>query len=203
MPVHKLSAMGSVATNKIDYPSMLAGYGDFGAMTRLGYAAASGSSNSLSFSNIPSGHQDLMVVLNARSTNASTTTQAIMFFNGDTGSSSYSATWLNGDGSSASSSRQTNFSQLYCVDGMPAASATSGIFSTTIFHILNYTSTSAFKTVLIRQSADLNGSGLTRLTAGLWRATPAAITSLGINTVSGNYASGSTISLYGVKASAA
>lgn len=202
MPVTKFSSAGSL-TSKNRSASMLGNYGDFGAMQRLGYATASGSSNSLSFSNIPSTHQDLMVVLQARSTNASTTTQAIMFFNGDAGSSNYSATWLNGDGSSASSSRQSNFAQLYCVDGMPAASATSGIFSTTTLHILNYTSTSAFKTVLIRQSADLNGSGLTRLTVGLWRATPAAITSLGINTVSGNYASGSTIALYGIKASAA
>jgi len=170
-----------------------------GAMVPIANVAASGSSNSLSFSNIPSNYQDLMIVLNARSTNASTTTQAIMFFNGDTGSSSYSATWLNGNGSSVSSGRDTNFSQLYCVDGMPAASATSGIFSSTTFHILNYTSTSAFKTVLIRQAADLNGSGLTRLTVGLWRATPAAITSLGVNTVSGNYATGSTMSLYGIR----
>jgi len=170
-----------------------------GAMVPIGYATASGSSNLLSFSNIPSTYQDLMIVLNARSTNASTTTQAIMFFNGDTGPSNYSATWLDGNGSSATSGRQSNFAQLYCVDGMPAASATAGIFSSTTIQILNYTSTSTFKTVLIRQAADLNGSGLTRLTIGLWRATPAAITSLGINTVSGNYATGSTIALYGIR----
>lgn len=199
MGVYELSGAGSVKTGRTLYTSMNAG-NMYGAMVPIASATATGSSNSLSFSNIPSTFQDLTLVLNARSTNASTTTQAIMFFNGDVASSNYSATWLNGNGSSASSGRDTNFAQLYCVDGMPAASATSGIFSSTTFQILNYTSTSTFKTVLIRQAADLNGSGLTRLTVGLWRATPAAITTLGINTVSGNYATGSTATLYGIRA---
>ena len=196
-----MSSAGGLKTPRTLYTTMNANNGNsFGALVPIASAAATGSSNSLSFSSIPSTFQDLMIVLNARSTNASTTTQAIMFFNGDVSSSNYSATWIDGNGSSATSGRQSNFAQLYCVDGMPAASATSGIFSSTVFHILNYASTSTFKTVLIRQAADLNGSGLSRLTVGLWRATPAAISSLGINAVSGNYAAGSTLTLYGVRA---
>lgn len=165
MGVYELSGAGSLKTGRVLYPTMNANNGNnYGAMVPIGSAEASGSSNSLSFSSIPSTYQALTIVLNARSTNASTTTQAIMFFNGDVSSSSYSATWLDGDGSSATSGRQSNFSQLYCVDGMPAASATAGIFSSTTIQILNYASATTFKTVLIRQAADLNGSGLSRLT---------------------------------------
>lgn len=202
MAVKKLSNIGGIGSIKTTYPNMLTNYGDFGAMQRIAYLTASGSSNSFSFTSIPQTFQDLMVVVYARSTNASTTSNGIMTINNDSSNSNYAAAWLNSDGSSATSNRDANFAQLYTLQGMPAASATSGIFSSGIIHILNYKNTSIFKTLLIRQAADLNSSGLTRFQIGLWRGTPAAITSFNINTFNGNYAVGSTAALYGIKASA-
>lgn len=169
-----------------------------GAVVPIGYATASGSSNQFSFTNIPQTYQDLLVVVYARSTGAVTTTTTNMVINGDSSSSNYSRTILKGDGSSATSSRDTNFSQAYGLDGLPGASSTSGIFSSAEIHILNYANTSTYKTMLSRQAADLNGSGLTELYVTLWRST-SSVQYFYINTNSGNYASGSTIALYGIR----
>lgn len=199
-PVHKLSQIGSLTGNKIDYPSMLAGYGDFGALQRIRYGALS--SAGIDITNVPATYQDLFLVLQLRSTAAVTTTSSILYFNGDASATNYSRTTLQGDGSSASSSRDVNYSQLYFADGTPGANSTANIFSVVTINILNYANTSTFKAVLMRTAADLNGSGITNLVAGLWRST-SAINRLSAGAVSGSYATGSTFALYGVKASAA
>jgi hypothetical protein len=150
------------------------------------------------FSNIPQTYQDLMLVINARSTNASSTTQTITYFNGDAGASNYSRTVLNGNGSAPGAFRESNFAQMYGMDGLPAANATANIFSSTVAHILNYKSTSTFKSMITRHAADLNGSGLTSIQVGLWRST-AAISQINISLVSGSVAAGSTATLYGIR----
>lgn len=199
MAVKKLSNIGGIGSIKTTYPNMLTNYGDFGAMQRIQYGALNG--NSIDITDIPSTYQDLFLVLYVRSTAAVTTTQSIIYFNGDAGSSNYARTVLQGNGSSASSFRETNYAQLYFLDGVPGASATSGIYLSSAINILNYKNTSTFKTLLIRNAADMNGSGLTSIGAGLWRST-AAINRIQIGPVSGSFANGSTFALYGIKASA-
>jgi hypothetical protein len=162
-------------------------------------ATTGGSGSGWVFTSIPQTYQDLMLVINARSTNSSTTTQTITFFNGDSGASNYSRSVLSANGSSVSAFRESNFAQMYGMDGVPAANATANIFSSTIAHILNYKSTSSFKSVITRHGADLNGSGLTSLQIGLWRST-AAINQINISLVSGSVAAGSTATLYGIRA---
>lgn len=204
-PVHRLSQMGSMTTNKIDYPSMLAGYGDFGAMTRIQYTSL-GSNGTIVFSNIPTTFQDLMLVVYARGTNTTngfgTANYLGLYLNNDT-STIYSTTSLRGNGTAASSTRFTG--QVYTTAGVvPNANATTSIFGAVIYHILNYTNTSTFKTVLARSACDLNGSGQTWLDVNLYRSTN-AITQMNIYdpAVSGNaLLAGSTAALYGVRASA-
>lgn len=182
----------------VKYNSMLADNSvyDVSAMEPIATAGVSGSG--WLFTNIPQVYQDLVLFLNTRSTNSSTTTQTITYFNGDSGASNYSRTVLTGNGSSASSFRDTNYAQMYGMDGLPAANATAGVFSSTVAHIINYKNTSTFKTLLARHSADLNGSGLTMVQAGLWRST-AAINQINISLISGSIASGSTCTLYGIR----
>jgi len=149
--------------------------------------------STITFSSIPAGYTDLVLVCNARAaTNASMNIQ----FNGDTGSN-YSYTVLDGDGTTASSNRQSN------VSGIQLASWSIGMGSTTspsqvIANIQNYSNTTTFKTVLTRSQV-VNASAAVGVDAfvGLWRNT-AAITSLTIN--SNTLAVGSTFSLYGVAA---
>jgi hypothetical protein len=159
-------------------------------------ATASGSSNSVAFSSITSTYTDLVLVMSVRSTVSASTTQAILILNGDAGSSSYSRTVLKGDGSSASSFRDVNFSQLYFVDDIPGATNTTNYFSQSNIQIMNYSNTTTFKTLLGRNTAPSNN---TEGMVGLWRNT-AAISSVSISAVSGNWASGSTFTLYGIKA---
>lgn len=195
-PVHKLSQMGSLTTTKTDYPTMLANYGDFGALQRIGFQTISGSStSSISFNNIPQNFQDLIVVGNFRNDSASG--QGLNIYPNNT--STNSNTSLRGDGSTASSNRNSSIAiQNY----MFTTTLGTGVFESTIIHILNYANTSTFKTFLSRRAADNNGSGVTELGVGTARIT-ASITSLVIAAPSGNYTAGSTFSLYGVKASAA
>lgn len=157
------------------------------------------SSGGFSFSNIPQNYKDLMLVCNVRHTAAQTTGYSIMFFNGNA-SSGYSRIYFYGTGSAVTSARDTNYSQWYGIIS-PGASATSGIFSSAVIHLLNYSNTNTFKTIIERNSTDLNGSGFSMLSGGLYRDT-AAITSIGGGAVSGTYAAGTTFTLYGIKASA-
>jgi len=170
-----------------------------GAYVPLGYGVSSGSSNGITFTNIPQIYQDLMVVVNYRST-ASVSQDGLYLYANNVTNGNYSSTLLYGDGSSASSTRTTGDYYGATVGVMPGASATSGIFGSATSHILNYTNTTNYKTAITRVACDLNGSGRTYLATSLLRGT-AAITSLSLFVYgnSGNIVSGSTAELFGVR----
>jgi hypothetical protein len=70
-----------------------------------------------------------------------------------------------------------------------------------IFHLQNYSNSTTYKTVLNRTNYAGSG-GWTVASVGLWRDT-SAITSIRIaisETQTGNFISGSTFTLYGIKA---
>lgn len=100
MPVHKLAAQGSLTTSKIDYPSMLAGYGDFGAMTRIASTVLSSNASNLTAFNISGTFQDLFMVCSLRAVNAAATSNVYFAIGNGTpdGGSNYSLTLLRGDG---------------------------------------------------------------------------------------------------------
>ena len=168
-----------------------------GSLVPIGSSVISGTStNSVTFQNIPQNLQDLMVIIYTGSAASGAAMSCWLQYNGD-GTSNYSATFLYGNGSSALSTRRGNTVQ-------EIGNIDSGIvFGTNLFasiqvHILNYANTSTFKTTLSRYSMDRNGSGETNLVAGLYRST-SAISTLRVGTGNQNFASGSTISLYGVR----
>lgn len=201
MPVHKLAAQGSLTTSKIDYPSMLAGYGDFGAMTRIASTVLSSNASNLTAFNISGTFQDLFMVCSLRAVNAAATSNVYFAIGNGTpdGGSNYSLTLLRGDGGGASTARFTNLTGGQ-IGMIPAANATAGIFGSVIVHILNYT-TSANKTVLSRAAADRNGAGNVDAWVNMWRNSgPVTVIQLGAD---GQFAAGSSLSLYGLKASAA
>ena len=106
-------------------------------------------------------------------------------FNGDTGSN-YSRTLLWGNGSTGGSSRESTSNW--------GALATTQ--SNSIFHIMNYSSTTSYKTVISRG----NSSGQeVRLVTGVWRSN-SAITSILVKMASANFSVGTTFSLYGIAA---
>lgn len=151
------------------------------ATTTLSSAQAS-----VTFSSISGSYTDLVLVIN--DTNGTGSDALMIRLNGDTGSN-YSNTRMRGDGSAASSARDSNQTSMNIA-------FTSTTYSTSIINLMNYANTTTNKTVIGRSS---NGNVETKAGVGLWRST-AAITSITMITSNGNsFQSGSTFSLYGIK----
>ena len=156
------------------------------ATTTLGSAQST-----VSFSSISSSYTDLVLVVSATMTGGGGASAIQLQFNGDT-ASNYSITTLNGDGTSATSSRASSQTSL----AMGLATDASGQQATSIFQIQNYSNATTYKTVLSR--SNIAGDRV-RAQVGLWRATPAAITSiLLLNNGATTFVAGSTFTLYGI-----
>ena len=158
------------------------------ATTTLGSAAAS-----ITFSSISSAYTDLRVVLLSSTATAGNAVNYLRF-NSDTGSN-YSSTWLTGNGSTASSSSET--SATFIRGGENANNTDAGL-SLITYDVFSYAG-STYKTALVTNSRDENGSGSTYRIVGLWRST-SAINTLTIASSAGNYKAGTTATLYGIKA---
>ena len=144
---------------------------------------------SVTFSSIAADWTDLILV----SSNGSTTaTNTYVRFNGDSGSN-YSFTNLTGTGSSAISGRSSNQTAIR-VDNY--ASAVTSIQNAYIIQLQNYSNETSYKTVLTRTNEASSGVDAT---VGLWRNTD-AITSILYYPGVGNWITGSTFTLYGIKA---
>ena len=149
---------------------------------------------SVTFSSISGSYTDLCVVF--AGTAGGGNNNLILTFNSDTGSN-YSWTDMEGDGSNFDSYRLSNqagikFAYNYVATGTSQCN--------TIMHIMNYSNTTTYKTALGRVNTPTNATIYVGTTAGvgLWRNT-AAITSLTCSN-GDNWASGSTFTLYGIKA---
>ena len=146
---------------------------------------------SYTFSSIPSTYTDLILIAVAKNSNTGSVANNYRIrFNSDSGSN-YSDTFLSGNGSSASSFRDSNQNELY----WGTLNNTELQPCTSICHIMNYANTTTYKTIIARgNSAEvaLNAS------VGLWRST-SAINSIQV------YAGGTTtftgtLTLYGITA---
>jgi hypothetical protein len=170
-----------------------------GAVVPIAYVAGNGSSSQIAWNNIPQTYQDLMIVVSARETGSGTglTSGFLRLGAGtiDTGNN-YSSTYLQGDGSSVASYRQTSLSYPY-TSYIPLSGTTAGIYSSTTIHILNYRS-STYKTFLSRSASDMNGSGYSSLHCGLWQNT-SAIQNVLVATSAQAFTTGTTFTLYGVR----
>lgn len=189
-----MSAAGSVKVPRVNHQSMNAG-NQFGAMVPI--ATRDFATGAIDFINIPQTYQDLFVVFQTRGTNAGTDEYLLCQFNGS--STGHSWTTLVGDGSTASSSRNSpgGIGPAYFYCGlMPGGNATAGLYATTTMHLLNYANTSTNKTALWRFGADRNGSGQTSVNVALFASTAGInrIFILGSNGTSG------AATLYGIRA---
>lgn len=150
------------------------------------------STATVTFSSISGNYTDLILVCNIAQ--AAGNNSLRYRFNSDTGSN-YSYTDLKGDGSSATSGRESSITS-----GVAASTSGSTSFElNVIFQILNYSNTTTYKTTLGRGN---RASSQTDATVGLWRSTAAITTidlALGSSFPTNNFASGSTFTLYGIK----
>jgi hypothetical protein len=147
----------------------------------------------VTFSSIAATYTDLVIV--AAPVMGTDAQNLKLQFNGDT-TTNYSATFLEGDGSSAPSGRNSTTSSINTGNSI----ALGNTQNTVIWNVQNYANTTTFKTVLIRMNSHSASYAGTGAIVGLWRKTPEAITSLTLTAASGNIAIGSTFTLYGIKA---
>ena len=149
--------------------------------------------STVSFTSIPNTYTDIILVaLGKSSTAGSSVNQYRIRFNNDT-NSNYSNTQLRGDGSTASSNRDTSQTEFY-VGLCPQTSAQQ---ETSIFQVMNYANPTTYKTLLARGNATSGGFVCTNV--GLWRKSPEAINRLDIYGPSGETLTG-TYTLYGIAA---
>lgn len=148
--------------------------------------------SSVIFSSLPQNYTDLIVVVSASSTSSSD--YGLRFTLNDDTASNYSVTALRGNGSSADSYRASSQSMGYLANDISASS--SGIFTPFIINLNNYSSGAVYKTVLNRAGSSNTDMGAW---VNLWRSFN-PITSLKFFCNSGNIASGSTFTIYGVAA---
>ena len=154
------------------------------ATTTLGSAASS-----ITFSSIPSTYTDLRLVY--VETSSDTADQGIRF-NSDSGTN-YSTTFMYGTGAAVGSNRTTNATYILTWNSV-SGSAIPGLKTIDIFSYAG----STYKTALVSHSDDKNGSGMVGSNVGLWRST-SAITSLTIVRDSGNFSTGTTATIWGIK----
>lgn len=141
---------------------------------------------SVTFSSIPQGYTDLVLVLNGTT---GTTSTIGLRFNSDT-ASNYSCTYLLGSGSSAASGREVSQPYLY----LGTSYTSDGM---TRINIQNYSNSTTKKTAISRSD---NAGNRVASWVGLWQGT-AAITSVEVTTSGGgNFNTGTTFTLYGVAA---
>lgn len=147
---------------------------------------------SYTFTSISSTYTDLVLV-GDYSFAAGTNYTVAQVGNGsiDTGSN-YSFTVLNGNGSAASSYRDSNKTYFQLDTNL-----TSSARAMSIVQFMNYSNTTTFKTIIGRSSA---AGSLTSAYVNLWRST-SAINQIKVYDFSGNnLTTGSTFTLYGIKA---
>lgn len=154
-----------------------------------------GGQSTITFSSIPSTYKHLQVRLLGRATGSYDYTSVYMRFNSDSGTN-YAYHQLYADGSGVGASSQIN--QTYVVgQNLSGALASTNVFGTMIFDILDYIDTNKFKTIKVLGGVDRNGSGYSDFNSGHWRST--SVVSNITLTTDGNFAQYSHIALYGIK----
>jgi hypothetical protein len=151
-----------------------------------------GSSNTITFSSIPSTYTHLQI----RSINR-IGANAVIQFNSDTTYTNYRSHYIEGDGASIGSGsiQSGSYDGGYAIVGKGIVSNT---FGPAVIDILDYTNTSKYKTVRGLSAIDQNGSGYVDYISSLWMST-SAISSITFRGIGANFQEYSSFALYGIK----
>jgi hypothetical protein len=162
--------------------------------TALATVTLGSAASSVTFSSIPGTYRDLILVVNGSS---SANSFVSVRFNGDSGTN-YG--YLSMIGANTAYSNSATHDQLYLADNQQKANALYQIQVS----IMDYPATDKHKTALTRtssQTAILSGGAVETAavyaSAHRW-ANTAAITSVAVNNLTGNFNSSTTFNLYGV-----
>ena len=155
--------------------------------TPIATTTLTSTASSVSFSSISGSYTDLVLVIQtALSASAHDTW---LRFNSDSGTN-YSRTKVAGSGSAATSFRAANQDAYYGIGNIGTG------WMCSINHIMNYSNTTTYKSILTRHGSMDNETALSH---GLWRST-SAITAIQVAPGTSTFISGSTFTLYGIVA---
>jgi hypothetical protein len=143
----------------------------------------------ITFNNIPQNYTDLVLVSVFGATSGM---DIALRFNGDTSSSNYGTVRMWANGVSGPASNRNTDTGIIPRTNVNQASTLSSMLRT---NIMNYVSTSMFKSVIGRYDF----SSQTEQHAGTWMST-AAINKIEVVAFSNTFTSGSSFTLYGIKA---
>jgi hypothetical protein len=187
------------------YRSMLAGNDAFSpyAFESIATVTLGSDTATITFSSIPNTYQHLQI--RALAKNAFTTNRGVSLsrfrFNSDS-ASNYSYHRLIGDGSTAAASGASSQAYLYCFDTNGFGGSDNSTFSVGVLDIHDYASTSKNKTLRSLSGVNQNSTTASEqsigLESGAWYST-SAINRIDITSGGGNWKTGSTFALYGIK----
>lgn len=149
----------------------------------------SSAASSITFSSISAAYTDLRITFVAQGSGGQRFLR--IRYNGDT-ASNYSYTNLNGNGSSAASIGAANLQWIPLGENTGSTTSQPSFYTIDIFSYAG----STYKTALMTNSADQNGTGEVGRQVGLWRSA-SAVTSVELY-ATGNFAAGATATLYGI-----
>jgi hypothetical protein len=156
---------------------------------------ANATTSTVTLSSIPSTYTDLRIVVSNYTSVTANQTLGLRF----NSLTSFSYTYLNGNGTTVSSGRSTGAGAINA--GFTAGSSTT-VPIMAIIDIMGYANTTTWKTALIRYSCERGGSGEVDAVVGL-SANTAAITSVNF-TMNGDptsyFGNGTVFTIYGIKA---
>ena len=147
------------------------------------------SGTSITFSSIPATYKHLQIRSNLDNAG---NTQLLMTMNSDTGSN-YAWHLLYGTGASAAATGGATATSI----NYGSFTGTSSGLGVSIIDVIDYASTTKYKTTRTFAGRDTNGTGWIQLSSGLWQST-SAITSITLTDPNYSFTAG-TIALYGIK----
>ena len=208
MAITKFTTSG--INNIVKYDDFLAGntaYDPAGYWS-IASATGTGSSGAVTFSSIPTGYTHLQIRFIAKDTytTAADADAIYLRFNSDS-ATNYTRHLLAGDGSSATASGVINMQGAWVPRAIPTSgTGLSNMMGVGIIDILDYNSTSKFKTVRSLSGTNTNGLASPNdgicVSSALWRST-SAVTSISIySNYSNVFTTSSQFELYGIKESA-
>jgi hypothetical protein len=150
----------------------------------------SSANSTITFSSIPATYTDLRLVV----VPVGATGDLRIRFNSNTGSN-YSNMYLAGTGTETNSGTYLNATSMILTNYNTMSSTVPDMRSLDLFSYAG----STYKTGLINEFVGRNGSGSIAIAVGLWRQTD-AINRMDLFTVGTEFQSGTTATIYGIKA---
>ena len=191
-----MPVLGIVASQISGHLFAPSGAYDSIATVTLGSAATT-----ITLSSIPSTYTHLQVRIMARDTTTGVTQTSLRWqFNGDTASNYTAYHDISGNGGSVGANAFGANSIAYLIQVIPGSNASNTTqYGVAILDILDYASANKNKIVRALGGYDRNGSGMVRFGSSMWMNSSTAISSITFTADGSQYATGTTVALYGIK----